>query len=118
MIKPFIDVEFLGSAEYKFLINGVDTEIFRGPEIVAMYKNLDYEDVSPGRYNYVAWVNGSVNLTADLIHSTDNENWKNLEDWKGYTAGSGWQKLIWNNKPGYRFYEVDIKFGEEAGPKA
>lgn len=118
VIKPFIDVEFLGSAEYKFLINGVDTEIFRGPEIVAMYKNLDYEDVSPGRYNYVAWVNGSVNLTADLIHSTDNENWKNLEDWKGYTAGSGWQKLIWNNKPGYRFYEVDIKFGEEAGPKA
>jgi hypothetical protein len=117
VIKPFTDVEFLGSAEYKFLINGVDTEVFRGPEIVAMYKNLDYEDVSPGRYNYVAWVNGSVNLTADLIYSTDNENWKNLEDWKRYTAGSGWTKFVWGNKPGYRFFEVDIRFEEEVGPE-
>jgi len=118
VVKPFTDVEFLGDAKYKFLINGVDTEVFQGPEIVAMYKNLDYEDVSPGRYNYVAWVNGSVNLTADLIHSSDNDNWNNLEDWKRYTSGSSWKRLVWDNKPGYRFYEVDIRFEEEAGAEA
>lgn len=115
VLKPFTDVEFLGSAEYKFLVNGVETAVFSGPEIVAMYKNLDYEDVSPGRYNYVAWVNGSVDMIADLIYSTDNENWKNLEDWKRYTGGSGWTRLAWEDKPGYRFYEVDIRFEEPVG---
>ncbi len=113
--KPFSDVEFLGNAEYKFLVNGVDSTVFKGPKIVAMYKGLDFETItgSPGKYNYIAQVNASENLTVDLIHSSDQVNWVNLNDKKRYVANTGWKKLVWNSKPGYRFYELDITFYDE-----
>ena len=112
-IKPFSDAEFLGFAEYKFLVNGVESEVFEGPDIMAMYRGLDYEEVGPNRYNYITWVNGTVDLTADLLTSTDKETWKNVGDEKSYAAGTGWNKLVWSSRPGYKFYEVGIKLGNE-----
>lgn len=112
VVKPFYEFEFLGIAEYKFLINGVESDTFEGPEILAEYRSLDYEELGSGRYNYIARINGSVNMTIDLQHSTDNVNWVPLKDVKRYVANTGWQKLVWNNKPGYAKYEVDIKFDE------
>jgi len=115
-LKPFSDVEFLGNAEYKFLVNGVNSnKVFKGPEIVAMYKGLNFEKNtgSPNKYNYMAQVNSSENLTVDLIHSNDNVNWENLNDEKRYVANTGWKTLVWSSKPGYRYYEMDITFYDE-----
>ncbi|MHC1631304.1 MAG: hypothetical protein ACXQT4_03275, partial [Methanotrichaceae archaeon] len=113
-IKPFSDVEFLGTAEYKFRVNGDDSKVFEGPEILAMYKDVNFKKVTPEIFNYMANVTGSANLTVDLYHSTDNENWVNVGDEKSYTAGTGWNKLIWEKKPGYAYYDIDIRF-EEGG---
>ena len=49
-VKPFFDREFLGTAEFKFLIDGVESKVFEGPEIVAIYKGLNYEKSSQSRH--------------------------------------------------------------------
>ena len=76
---------------------------------------MDFETIagSPGKYNYVAWVNASVNLTVDLIHSSDEVNWVNLNEEKRYVANTGWKKFVWSSKPGYQFYELDITLNDD-----
>ena len=109
-VKPFYDTEFLGPAEFKFVINGVDSDTFKGPEIVAIYKDLDFnESTSRSKYNYFGKINGSINLTVDLLGSEDNVNWKNIFKPQKYYAGNGEKQIIWKDQPPLRYYEFDIK---------
>lgn len=110
--KPFSDVEFLGSAEFKFLVDGGESKVFKGPNIVAMYKGLDFEKISTGVFDYSASVCGSEDLTVDLIYSRDNEKWTESGKPETYSANSGWQKIVWKGLPPYNFYELEIKPNE------
>jgi hypothetical protein len=108
-VKPFTDDRFLGTAEFKFLINGKDSRVFSGPAISALYKDLDFMDKKTGMFDYSASINGSENLLVDLIYSTDNEKWTNLGQPVKYVRGTGWQKIVWSGKPAYYNFELDIR---------
>jgi hypothetical protein len=109
-VKPFFDTEFLGSAQFKFLIDGVESEVFKGPEIVAIYKDLNFQDSkSKGKYDYFGKINGSINLTVDLFGSEDIVNWKNIGKPQKYKAGSGEVPILWRDQPVLRYYEFDFK---------
>lgn len=107
--KPFNDLGFLGTAEFKFLLNGEESRVFQGPVIFANYKGLDFKEAGSGKYDYMASVNGSKDLTVDLIYSTDEENWINVGKPQNYAAGTGWKPLAWPGLPAYYFYELDIR---------
>ena len=109
-VKPFFDTEFLGIAQFKFLIDGMENEVFNGPEIVAIYKDLNFqESASKGKFNYFGKINGSVNLTVDLLGSEDNVNWKNIGRPQRYRAGSGEVPITWRDQTVLRYYEFDFK---------
>jgi hypothetical protein len=109
-VKPFFNTEFLGIAQFKFLIDGMESEVFTGPEIVAIYKDLNFQDsTSKGKYNYFGKINGSINLTVDLLSSEDNVHWKNIGKPQKYRAESGEVLIIWRDQTVLRYYEFDIK---------
>jgi hypothetical protein len=109
-VKPFYDTEFLGTAQFKFLIDGTESQIFEGPEIVAIYKDLNFQDSAiRGKYNYFGTINGSINLTVDLLGSGDAVSWKNIGKPQKYTAGSGEVPIQWKDQPVLRYYEFDFK---------
>jgi hypothetical protein len=109
-VKPFFDTEFLGTAQFRFLINGVESNVFEGPEIVAVYKDLSYQKSAIiGLYNYQGTINASVNLTLDLLGSEDNKHWRNIGKIQRYTFGSGEVLKTWKDEPAIRYYEFDIK---------
>ena len=108
-VKPFFDRDFLGTAEFKFLIDGGESKVFKGPEIVAVYKGLNYEKSTQGAtFNYFGKVNASINLTIDLLSSDDNVQWKNIGKPQKYMAGSGEVLRTWNDQPAIRYYEFDF----------
>jgi hypothetical protein len=107
--KPFGDAEFLGTAEFRFLVNGKESKIYDGPIIFALYKDLDFREAVKGKFDYYVSVKGAGNLQVDLLNSTNNEKWTNVVQRKSYTGGSGWQKIVWTGLPAYYFYELDIR---------
>jgi len=117
-IKPFWNTPFLGLAEYKFLVDNSESQIFKGPNIVARYKAAD--SWSGYTHNFLATINASVNLTVCLI-SGDNrlpENintWKQIGDCKKYVACSGEQNLTWklyDLRPLYYDFDIKLEMGE------
>jgi hypothetical protein len=109
-LKPFFDREFLGTAEFKFLVDGVESKVFKGPEIVAIYKGLSFEkSTKADTYNYFGKFNASINLTIDLLSSEDNIQWKNIGKPQRYSAGSGEVLRTWKDQPVIRYYEFDIR---------
>ena len=109
-VKPFFDREFLGAAEFKFLIDGVESKVFSGPEIVAIYKSLNYKKSSTSdTFNYFGKVNASINLSIDLLSSDDNVQWKNIGKPQKYMAGSGEVLRRWNDLPAIRYFEFDFR---------
>jgi hypothetical protein len=109
-VKPFFDTEFLGTAQFKFLINGRESNVFEGPEIIAVYKDLSYQKSAiVGLYNYQGTINASINLTLDLLGSEDNEHWRSIGKIQRYTFGSGEVPKTWKEEPAIRYYEFDIK---------
>jgi hypothetical protein len=113
--KPFQDAEFLGRAEFRFLISGKESKVYGGPVIFAFYKDLDFKEAGSGKFDYSVSVKGSENLQVDLLHSTDNEKWTNVGKLKRYVGNSGWQKIVWTGQPAYYFYELDVQ--SEGGEK-
>jgi hypothetical protein len=113
--KPFQDAEFLGRAEFRFLISGKESKIYDGPVIFALYKDLDFKEAGSGKYDYIASVKGSRDLLVDLITSSNNEDWINIGQQKKYVGNSGWQKMVWSYLPAYFNYELDIR--REGGEK-
>jgi hypothetical protein len=109
-VKPFFDREFLGTAEFKFLIDGVESKVFKGPEIVATYKGLNYEkSTKADTFNYFGKVNASINLSIDLLSSDDNVQWKNVGKPQKYMAGSGDVLRRWNDLSAIRYFEFDFR---------
>jgi hypothetical protein len=113
--KPFQDIEFLGRAEFRFLINGKESQVYSGPDIFALYKDLDFKEAGSGKFDYSVSVMGGENLQVDLLHSTDNEKWSNVGKSKIYAGNGGWQKITWTGLPAYYFYELDVR--REGGEK-
>jgi hypothetical protein len=58
---------------------------------------------------------GSKSLQVDLMSSTDNEKWTDINQLKSYAGGSGWQNITWTGFPAYYFYELDVR--REGGEK-
>ena len=109
-VKPFYDSEFLGTAQFKFLVDGSESPVFEGPEIVAIYRDLSYrKSIIPNRFSYSGKVNASINLTVDLLSSEDNINWRNIGMPKKYLAGSGETELTWSDQTALRYFEFDFK---------
>jgi hypothetical protein len=118
-IKPFWTAPFLGKAEYKFLIDDMESEPFEGPDIVARYKAAD--NWTGYTHNFVATVNASKNLTVCLLGGDSSlpeniKKWTHIGDCRNYTAGTGEQNLTWKviqSRPLY--YDFDIQIEDKKG---
>ena len=77
-IKPFWTTPFLGTAEYKFLVDDMESHPFEGPDIVARYKAAD--NWTGYTHNFLATVNASANLTICLLGG-DSSLPENIKKW-------------------------------------
>jgi hypothetical protein len=116
-LKPFWETPFIGKAEYRFLIDGTETQTFEGPDIIAVVSNLT-DSWSNNMHNFEATFNSSKNLTICLVGG-DSVLPENIKKWtaygqcKDYIFGSGMQILTWqiaeNQIP---YYDFDIKVND------
>ena len=117
-IKPFWNTPFLGLAEYKFLVDNAESQIFKGPNIVARYKAADSWSSYTHKFN--ATINASANLTVCLLGGDNRlpeniKSWKQIGDCKRYVAGSGEQNLSWklpDSRPLYYDFDIQLEKGE------
>jgi len=118
-IKPFWNTPFLGNAEYKFLIDDMESQTFEGPEIVAIYRAAD--NWTSYTHNFLATVNASTNLTV-CLQGGDNSLPENIRKWtpigdcKRYIAKGGKQNITWkvpDSRPLY--YDFDIQIADKKG---
>ncbi len=115
-IKPFWNTPFLGTAEYKFLIDDTESQTFKGPEIVARYRAAD--NWTGYTHNFLATVNASANLTVCLMGGDNSlpeniKKWTPIGDCKKYIAGYRDQNISWQvlqSQPLY--YDFDIQVDE------
>ena len=122
-LKPFWETPFFGLAEYRFLIDGAETEAFKGPEIVAVVS--DAADSISGKIHYFeATVNASENLTVCMVGG-DSSLPENIKVWttegqcQYYQADSGdqtykWQTAVAQAPP---YYDFDIQIRDEESIK-
>ncbi|MFA6373053.1 MAG: hypothetical protein WCW68_10540, partial [Methanothrix sp.] len=119
-LKPFWETPFLGKAEYRFLIDGAETQTFEGPNIIAVVYNPTDSWISKA-HNFEATLNATENLTICLVGG-DNKLPEKIKSWtpngqcKDYRYGSGEQTLKW--QPGdYRplYYDFDIRVKDAKG---
>jgi len=98
-LKPFWDTPFLGPAQYKFLIDGAETQTFEGPEIIAVVSNAG--DSLNGRvHDFWATVNSSENLTVCLVGGNNAipeliKTWTTKSQCQDYQFGAGEQTFKW-----------------------
>ena len=113
-LKPFWETPFLGMAEYRFLIDGAETKVFEGPNIIAVvYNPTDSWTVKV--HNFEATINATENLTVCLVGG-DNRLPEKIKSWTpngqcmDYRSGSGEQTLKWQAVD-YRplYYDFDIR---------
>jgi len=107
-VKPFVNERFFGNAEFKFKIDGLETQAFQGPEIVVVYDDPSWINTGSNRYSYWAWFNSTENLTIDLLYSNDGQHWTAANIPQDYNASSGRTKKTWQNQGGYNEFEFDI----------
>ena len=120
-IKPFWRTPFLGTAEYKFLVDDMESKTFKGPDIVARYNAAD--NWTSYTHNFLATVNASANLTICLLGGDNSlpeniKKWTRIGDCKKYMAGSGEQNITWQipqSRPLY--YDFDIQTEDKKGSK-
>lgn len=116
-LKPFWETPFLGLAEYRFLIDGAETQSFEGPDIIAIVS--DAGDSFNGKvHNFEATVNSSENLSVCLVGG-DNSLPENIKSWtvksqcKDYGYGSGEQTFKWTvsetQVPPYYDFDIEIR---------
>jgi hypothetical protein len=118
-IKPFWNTPFLGKAEYKFLVDDMESQPFEGPNIVARYKAAD--NWTGYTHNFLATVNASENLTICLLGGDNRlpeniKKWTPIGDCKKYMAGGGEQNITWQvpqSRPLY--YDFDIRIEDKKG---
>lgn len=119
-LKPFWETPFLGPAQYRFLIDGAETQTFEGPEIMAVISNA--KDSLNGKvHDFWATVNSSENLTVCLVGG-DNaipeliKTWTTKGQCQDYQFRAGEQTFKWEipeaqTSPYYDF-DIQRKTGE------
>ena len=117
-LKPFWETPFLGPGEYRFIIDGAETQAFPGPEIIAVLSKAS--DSLNGRiHNFEVTANSSQNLTVCLVGGDSRlpeniKSWKTISQCQDYRNGSGEQSFKWQipetQAPPY--YDFDIKLKE------
>ncbi|MFA5580235.1 MAG: hypothetical protein WDA01_12205, partial [Methanothrix sp.] len=115
-VKPFGNENSFGDAEFKFKIDGLDTQTFQGPEIVVIYDGPSWIESGTNIYSYRAWFNSTENLTIDLLYreySDDSPGRKKANMPQNYKANSGRTIMTWPNLPAYKSFEFDIKVNRE-----
>jgi hypothetical protein len=114
-LKPFWETPFLGQAEYKFLIDGAETQTFEGPEIIAVVS--DAGDSLNGKvHDFWATVNSSENLTVCMIGGDSAipeqiKSWVEKGQCQDYHIGQGEQTLKWQITESLTspYYDFDVK---------
>lgn len=111
--KPFVNERFFENAEFKFKIDGLETQAFQGPEIVVVYDDPSWINTGSNRYSYWAWFNSTENLTIDLLYSNDGQRWTAANMPQDYNASSVRTKKTWQNQGGYNEFEFEIIIKKE-----
>jgi len=114
-LKPFWETPILGMAEYKFSIDGDETQTFEGPEIVAVISNAG-DKLNSRVHDFWATVNSSENLTV-CLNGGDSSIPELIKTWtiKGqcqdYKLGTGEQAFKWQIPESQTspYYDFDIK---------
>ncbi|MDF0589687.1 hypothetical protein [Candidatus Methanocrinis natronophilus] len=115
-VKPFGNESSFGDAEFKFKVDGLDTHIFKGPEIVAIYDEPSWIRSGANLYSYRAWFNSTEDLTIDLLYreySDDSPGRNRANSSQNYEANSGRIIMTWPNLPAYRMFDFDIQISRE-----
>ena len=117
-LKPFWETPFLGQGEYMFIIDGVETRAFSGPEIIAVLSETG--DSLNGRvHNFEVTAKSSQNLMICLVGGDSRlpeniKSWKNIGQCQEYWNGNGEQTYNWQipelQAPPY--YDFNIKINE------
>ena len=117
-LKPFSETPFLGKSEFRFIIDGVETRVFPGTEIIAVLSKAG--DSLNGRvHNFEATAISSLNLTVCLVGGDSRlpeniKSWTTIGQCQNYRKGSGEQAFKWQipeiQAPPY--YDFNIKINE------
>jgi len=117
-LKPFWETPFLGKSEYRFIIDGVETRAFPGPEIIAVLSKAG--DSLNGRvHNFEVTAKSSRNLMICLVGGDSRlpeniKSWKTIGQCQEYWNGNGEQTYYWqipeSQAPPY--YDFNIKIHE------
>lgn len=110
--KPFANESFFGEPEFRFKVDGLETQTFRGPEIAVIYDEPSWSRTG-NKYSYYAWFNATENLTIDLVYSDDGQRWTAANRPQNYAANSGRIKKTWPEQDGHNVFEFDIKIRKE-----
>jgi len=116
-MKPFENESYFGDAEFKFKIDGLETQTFRGPEIVAIYDGVSWIKSGTSIYSYRAWFNSTENLTIDLLYSEDAQRWSPANMPQYYKANSGRTIKTWPNQKAHKYFEFDININRDGEAK-
>ena len=114
-LKPFWQTPFLGQAEYKFLIDGAETQTFEGPEIIAVVSNAG-DNLNGKVHDFWATVNSSENVTICMMGG-DSAIPEQIRSWviKGqcqdYRSGQGERTFKWQIAEAQTspYYDFDVK---------
>jgi hypothetical protein len=114
-LKPFWETPFLGQGEYKFLIDGTETQTFDGPEIIAVVSNAG-DRLNNKNHDFWATVNSTENLTVCMIGGDSAipeliKTWVTKGQCQDYRTGRGAQTFKWQipevqTSP---YYDFDIQ---------
>ena len=114
-LKPFWETPFLGRAEYRFLIDGAETQTFEGPEIIAVVSNAG-DNLNGRVHDFWATVNSSENLTVCLVGGDNGipeliKTWTTKGQCRDYRFGVGEQTFKWQIPEAQTspYYDFDIQ---------
>jgi hypothetical protein len=114
-LKPFWDTPLLGQAQYRFLIDGAETEAFDGPDIIAVVSNAG-DNLNGKVHDFWATVNSSENLTVCMVGG-DNaipeliKTWTTKGQCQSYQFGLGEKTFKWQTPEAQTspYYDFDIQ---------
>jgi hypothetical protein len=114
-LKPFWETPFLGVAEYRFLIDGAETQAFEGPNIVAVLSNAG-DSLNGRMHDFYATVNSLENLTVCLVGGDSGipeliKTWTIKGQCQEYTSGMSEHAFIWTiaESQTSSYYDFDIQ---------
>jgi hypothetical protein len=119
-LKPFWETPFLGVAEYRFLIDGRETQAFEGPEIIAVLSNAG-DSLNGKMHDFYTTVNSLDNLTVCLVGGDSGipeliKKWTTKGQCQEYTPGMGEHTFKWTIAESLTSPYYDFDITREAAP--